>query len=62
MEQYLIIDFKNKTITCASDIEIKYNDIDSGGSEKCLGNKDLAESATEILENNLKMLLTGNYF
>ena len=60
MDRYLIIDYKEKTITSANEIEFK--DIDDGYSEKCVGNHDLAESATEILESDLKLLLSGKYF
>ena len=60
MDRYLIIDYKNKTITSANEIEFK--DIDDGCSEQCVGNYDLAESATDILERDLKLLLSGKYF
>ena len=62
MEQYLIIDYKNKTITSATGIEIIVKDVNEGGSEQCVGNYDLAESATEALESDLKLLLSGKYF
>ena len=58
MERYLIIDYKEKTVLSTTDL----NDINSGYSVKCENNQQLAENANELLENDLKMLMTGKYF